>query len=58
MIENCLRLLEDRVDKLRPDVLLKSFEYFDEQKHKGRYVHSLMKSMREGKYDIRRFYFS
>lgn len=58
MIENCLRLLEDRVDKLRPDILLKSFDYFDEQKHKARYVNSVMKSMREGKYDIRRFYFS
>jgi hypothetical protein len=27
-IENCLRLLEDRIEKLRPDIFLKSFENF------------------------------
>ena len=33
-IENCLRLLEDRVDKLRPDFFLRSFENFEEPKLK------------------------
>ena len=58
MIENCLRLLEDRVDKLRPDVYLKSLESFEDPKLKARFVGSLLKSMREGKFDIRKFYFS
>lgn len=58
MIQNCLRLLEDRVDKLRPDILFKSIENFEDPKHKTSFVGSLLKSMRESRYDIRRFYFT
>ncbi len=56
-IDNCLRLLEDRIEKLRPEVFLRSMENFEEAKLRQRYVTSLMKALRENKFDIRRFNF-
>ena len=56
-VENCLRLLEDRIEKLRPDVFLRSLEGFEEPKLRQRYVASILKAFRENKFDIRRFNF-
>jgi hypothetical protein len=56
--ENCLRLLEDRVDKSKPDTILKSFERFDDPKLRNRFVASILKSMKENKFDIRRLNFN
>ena len=55
--ENCLRLLEDRIDKSKPETVLRSFERFDDPKLKNKYVSSLLKSMRDNKFDIRRLNF-
>ena len=57
LIENCLRLLEDRIEKLKPEVVLRSFESFEDNKLRGRYVNTLLKSMRDNKFEIRRFNF-
>ncbi len=56
--DNCLRLFEDRIDKMRPDTFIKSFDRFEDQKLKSRYVNSLLRAMRENKFDIRKFNFS
>lgn len=56
-MENCLRLLEDRIDKLRPEVFFKSFDSFEEPKLRQRYVGSVLKALRENKFDVRRFNF-
>jgi hypothetical protein len=56
--ENCLRLLEERIDKSRPDTILKSFDRFDDPKLKNRFVASILKSMRENKFDVRRLNFN
>lgn len=56
-IDNCLRLLEDRIEKLRPEVFLRSIENFEEAKLRQRYVSSILKAMRENKFDVRRFNF-
>jgi hypothetical protein len=50
--------LEDRIEKLRPDVFLKSYESFEEPKLRQRYIQSTLKAMRENRLDVRRFYFS
>lgn len=56
--ENCLRLFEDRLDKSKPDTILKSFDKFDDSKLKNRFVASILKSMRENKFDVRRLNFN
>ena len=56
--ENCLRLLEDRIDKARPDTILKSFDKFDDPKLKNRFVASILKSMRENRFEVRRLNFN
>jgi hypothetical protein len=58
MIENCLRLLEDRIDKLKADVVLHSVDQFENPKLRSKFVNTLLKAMKEGKYDIRRFNFA
>lgn len=55
--DNCLRLLEDRIERIRPDFFLKTLKAFDDTKHKERYIGTILKAMRENKFDIRRFKF-
>jgi hypothetical protein len=57
-VENCLRLLEDRIDKLKPEIFFKSMTSFEEPKLRQRYVASVLKALRENKFDVRRFNFS
>jgi len=56
-IENCLRLLEDRIDKLPPYTILRSFDSFEDRKLRQKYVGTILKAMRDNKLDIRRFNF-
>lgn len=56
-IENSHRLLEDRIEKLRPEIFLRSFDSFDEPKMKQKYINSMIKAMKENKFDVRRFNF-
>ena len=56
--ENCILLLEDRIDKLKPETFLKALDKFDDGKHKSRIVNSLLKSMKENKIDIRKYNFA
>jgi hypothetical protein len=56
-VENCLRLLEDRIEKIKPDIFFRSLASFEEQKLKQRYVGSVLKALRENKFDVRRFNF-
>lgn len=55
--DNCLRLLEDRIERIRPDFFLKTFKAFDDTRHRERYVGSILKAMKDNKFDIRRFRF-
>lgn len=55
--DNCIHLLEERIDKLKPDTFLKALDKFDDTKHKARIVNSLLKAMRENKVDIRKYNF-
>jgi len=57
-VENCLRLLEDRIDKIKPETFFKSMTSFEEPKLRQRYVASVLKALRENKFDVRRFNFS
>lgn len=57
-IENCHRLLEDRIEKLKPETFLRSFESFEEPKMKQKYINSMIKAMKDNKFDIRRFNFT
>jgi hypothetical protein len=56
-VENCLRLLEDRIEKIKPDIFFRSLASFEEQKLKQRYVGSVLKALRENKFEVRRFNF-
>ncbi len=55
--ENSLKMLEDRIDKMKPETYLRSFDKFEEPKLKNRYVQSILKAMRENKFDVRRLNF-
>lgn len=56
--DKCLHLLEERIDKLKPETFLKSLEKFDDHKHKARIVNALLKAMKENKVDIRKYNFA
>jgi hypothetical protein len=47
--------MEDRIDKLRPDILLKTFESLDNNDLKRKLMNGVVKTMRDNKYDIRKF---
>ena len=55
---NCTRLLEDRIEKLRPEVFFKSMEMLEDAKLKERYLQAMLGKMRSNKYDIRKFDFN
>lgn len=56
--DKSLHLLEERIDKLKPETFLKSLEKFDDHKHKARLVNALLKGMKENKVDIRKYNFA
>lgn len=56
--ENALRLVEDRMDKSRPETILKALNRFDDEKLRNRFVASILKSMRDNKFDVRRLDFN
>lgn len=55
--DNSLKMLEERIEKIRPETFLKSFDKFEDPKLKNRYVTAILRAMRENKFDIRRLNF-
>lgn len=57
LYDTCLRVILDKAEKLRPDLILRTLDTFPDHNEKKRIVQGILSVMKEGKYDIRKFKF-
>ena len=49
--------MEDNIEKMNPSYILKTVSVLEDENHKKRYIIEVLRSMRDNKYDIRKFRF-